>query len=162
MWDPDHLLADPSFGEPIADPGTEPTAGPLVCVALNYSWRAILAGCALQVCQPPSWAITDPDLLADVLRRSMDLLYLVATAGPCVQSATVDITILTGNAYAEATVTFPQAYGDTARVVVSESTGLYIASVSSSSSTGCVMRITARFNVLVDSTATVTWMAQGE
>lgn len=84
MYNPRCTQAEPSFREPLADPGTEPLSGPLVCISVSKSWLAILAGCALQVCQPTSWAETDPVLLHDLLDRSYALFLAIALAEECV------------------------------------------------------------------------------
>lgn len=161
MWDPDSERAETSFREPIADPGTEVDASPLVCIFVSQSWQKILAGCALQVCQPPTWAVDDPSALADVVRRGEDLLYRVATAGVCVPSedGVVSITIPAGEATATAAVTFSGTYATAPVVLVSSDNFQLAATVSDRSTTGFTAHLTASVPVTSDTTANVLWGA---
>lgn len=161
MWNPDYSFAVPSFAEPIEDPGTAPESGPWVCIRLSKTWQKILAGCALQVCQPPSWDLSDPDALADVLARSEDLLWLIATAEDCVptQHGHVDITIAAGDGTHSAAITFGTAFLSTPDVVVSCNDVALAATWSSVSTSGVSVHLTAAIPVIVDTTATVTWAA---
>jgi hypothetical protein len=161
VWDPDWFDPEPSFREPLTDPGTEPDAGPLVCIRVSKSWLAILAGCALQVCQPASWDITDPVALADVLNRSMDLLNLVTSAEACLvgEDGTVSITILAGDGQAGMAVTFTGTYTVAPKILVSSDSVALTASYSDVSTSGFTAHLAADVPVIADTTGTVSWAA---
>lgn len=161
MFEPDWQAPEPSFRQSIADPGTEPDAGPLVCVFVSKSWQPILVGCALQVCQPQSWDVSDPTALADLLDRSYKLLLMIALADECVpsESGSVSITIPAGDGTASATVTFTGTYATAPQIVVSCNDITLAATWSDVTSTQFTAHLTASVPVTSDTTATVSWAA---
>lgn len=153
MWEPVQEL--------LPDPGVDPGDAPLWCVSFNPAWLHQILGALLILKEFWAWDVSTLAELYTVVGRATDLIAMFALAGPCVQSGKQLVTITAGNAVGSAIITFPQAYATVANVTASSDSGLYIVSVSGESETGCTLSITARFDVLVDSSATVTWFAQG-
>jgi Concanavalin A-like lectin/glucanases superfamily len=72
-----------SYSEPTAIPSTQPGDAPLVCLQVNASWLPLLAGCAMQLMQPTTWASADPAAVLAALQAAGDLCALVGNAGAC-------------------------------------------------------------------------------
>ena len=72
-----------SYLEAVADPGTEPTADPVICLRINSSWIPYVIGCVLQLSQPATWQV-DTAALPDLLGRVQDLINIIGTSEACV------------------------------------------------------------------------------
>jgi hypothetical protein len=149
-----------SYYSPVDIPVAGPLDAPLRCASINDDWLKYVAGALSQLRLPVAWRYTTNAQL-DAVMGNVDLLIAaIGTAGWCMQSGTVSLTILAGSATQDAHVTFPNAFSSTADVVVSESTGLYIASSSSPSSSGVDVAITSNVPLLANGTALLTWFAR--
>lgn len=149
-----------SFTEPVAPPTGLASDPPLVCVEVAASWVPFIVGALQQLCQPTTWIYADQAALIDILGRVQDLLALIGTAGACMEAGSVSVTIPAGAATGLSVVTFPAAMTAAPIVVVSESTGLYIASADTITSAGFHAHITANVPVIADSIATFSWIAR--
>lgn len=150
-----------SYYSPVDIPTPGPLDVPTRCVPINDDWLKYVAGALSQLRLPVAWRYTTNAQLDAVMGNVDSLIAAVGTADWCMQSGTISLTILAGNATQGAHVTFPNAFASTADVVVSESTGLYIASSSSPSTSGVDVAITSNVPLLVNSTALLTWLAKG-
>lgn len=161
MWNPDWLAPEPSFREPIDDPGTAPSDSPLVCIFVSKSWQALMVGAMLQFTQPASWNVAPGPALNDVLQRGMDLLQMVAFAEVCVPSedGVQSITILAGDGTASVDITFTGTYTAAPVVLVSTDDIELTASVSNRTTTGCTLHLTSDVPVIADTTGNVLWGA---
>ena len=75
MWiDLPNWQAASSFVEPVAPPGVEPDAAPLVCLQLNEAWLPYVIGSLMQLAQPAAWAASSPTALQTVLQQAQDLI----------------------------------------------------------------------------------------
>lgn len=72
-----------SFQQPLADPGVDPTADPLVCIRLNRAWKSYLAGAATQLLMPASWEYADDAALTTIMDRALLVLEAIAFAELC-------------------------------------------------------------------------------
>lgn len=149
-----------SYYSPVDIPSVAPDAAPLRCAPINDDWLKYVAGALSQLRLPVAWRYTTNAQLDQVMYWADLLIATVGTADWCMQSGTVSLTILAGAATAGVHVTFPSAFASTADVVVSESTGLYIASSSSPSSSGVDVAITSNVPLLANGTAELTWIAK--
>ena len=161
MWDPDEDEAHSSFTAPADDPGTEPDAAPLICISVNASWLSLLAGCAMQLCQPLAWNTTDPVLLADLLSRAQILVNLIGLASACqvIERGVVDVTIPAGYGKGETVVTFPTPYSAAPTVVVGTDNYQLNPSWASVSDTGFTAELSVNVPQRADITAQVSWLA---
>lgn len=160
MYEPQAgTFARGSFREPVVPPTTGSLDLPLACLTVNTSWLPYIMGALQQLSLPSTWVVADDTALWDILARVQDLLGQWGNSEACRQMGIQSITIPSGSATATHVVTFPTAFDDSPAVVASESTGLYIASVDSTSTTTVTLRITASVPVIVDSPAVVSWIA---
>ena len=161
MYDPDWSRYNiGSFREAVNPPHGLFDAAPTVCVEVASAWLPYIVGALSQLAQPSTW-ITDTDVaLWDVLGRVQDLIEAVGTAGACMQAGTQPMDVSAGNAEAVIVVTFPQPFTVPPVVVVSESTGVLIASASSVSLTQFTLSITANVPTIVDMPSVVSWVAR--
>jgi hypothetical protein len=164
MWLPDDPFFEhrPSFLEPQTPPSAGPQAGTLYCVEVPGEYLPLMTGALAQLLQASAWNTTDPTVLATTRGYITTLLALIGNAGQCMQAGTQSVTITATNAVGTHAITFPVAFASAPVVVGIESTGQYIASIDPTTitTTGFTAKITARFAVLVDSSATVAWMAR--
>lgn len=149
-----------SYYQPSPIPLVGPGDSPLVCAPINIKWRKYVAGAMSQLRLPVAWEYTTTAELDQVMYWVDELIASVGNADWCMQSGTVSLTILAGTATQGAHVTFPNLFASTADVVVSESTGLYVASSSSPSSSGVDVAITSNVPLLANGSATLTWLAR--
>lgn len=159
LWNEQLEFAKPSFEEPVPDPGTDPTAGPLVCVQFNHEWLQYVCGCLLQLCQPPSWAITDPTALGAALVNATKLLNLFASAELCVptENGIITLTILAGEGSVSQPIVFANTYAAPPVVVVSSnSEGIY-ASWSAVTTTGFTLTLACATPTPVDISCVGSW-----
>ena len=161
MWIPEQVRGPrSSFPVPVPDPGTEPLTGPnLVCVEFDQAWAKYAAGAISQLVQPTTWRGTDAQVL-DLQARATELLTAIGNAQVCMEAGRVLVTISAGAAVGTVDVTFPMEFPDIPVVVVSENSGIYIASANSVATTGFAAHLTAAEEVLVDSSATLSWLAR--
>lgn len=83
MWDPESRYARTSYNEPLPDPGTNLVGAAVVCAQIPATAIPYLIGSLLQLAQPPTWAITDPTRMSEVLGQVTDLIVALGTAGAC-------------------------------------------------------------------------------
>lgn len=83
MWDPESRYARSSYTEALPDPGTDLVGATMVCAQLPATAIPYMIGSLLQLLQPPTWAITDPTRMAEVLGQVTDLIVALGTAGAC-------------------------------------------------------------------------------
>lgn len=83
MWDPESRYARTSYRESLPDPGTDLVGATMVCAQFPASAIPYITGSLLQLLQPPTWAITDPSRMSEVLGQVTDLIVALGTAGPC-------------------------------------------------------------------------------
>lgn len=148
-----------SFREAVVPPTTASSDLPLACLSVNKDWLPYIEGALQQLALPSTWIVADDTALWDILARVQDLLGDWGNSEACRQMGTQDITIVAGDATATHTLTLPQPFSTAPVAVVSESTGIYIASVEATTETTLTLRLTASVPVIVDSTATVSWIA---
>lgn len=85
MWQPeDQEWAIGSFIAPVALPGADPDADPLLQVVFNASWLPYICGSLMQLVQIPTWATSNPTALALVQAQATDLIALFGAAMPAV------------------------------------------------------------------------------
>jgi hypothetical protein len=149
-----------SYYSPVDIPTAHPGDAPLRCAPINDDWLKYVAGSLSQLRLPVAWRYTMNAQLDGVMYDVDALIATIGTADWCMQSGTVSLTILAGSATQGAHVTFPNAFASTADVVVSESTGLYVASSSSPSMSGVDVAITSNVPLLANGTSTLTWFAR--
>jgi len=149
-----------SYYSPVDIPVAGPLDAPLRCASINDEWLKYVAGALSQLRLPVAWRYTTNAQLDDVMGDVDVLIAAIGAADWCMQSGTVSLTILAGNATQGAHVTFPHSFASTADVVVSESTGLYVASSSSPSASGVDVAITSNVPLLANGTALLTWLAR--
>ncbi len=160
MYDPiAGRLPRGSFSEPVVPPTTGSLDLPLACLQVNRDWLPYIEGALQQLALPSTWIVADDNALWDILSRVQDLLGEWGNSEACLQMGTQEITIGSGTATATHVVTLPQPFTVAPVAVVSESTGLYIASVDGTTESTVTLRITASVPVIVDSTALVSWIA---
>lgn len=149
----------PSFTQAVPAPSTDPGSGPLICVHFNQEWLPVVLGALLQLCQPPSWAVDDPDALNTVLGRATLLLDMFGQAELCpvTEDGIVTLTITAGNASASTTITFVQTYATAPLVDCSCDNPDLISSWSDVSTTGATLTITAATPVTESTSADVSW-----
>ena len=149
-----------SYYSPVDIPPNGPSDAPLRCAPINDNWLQYVAGALSQLRLPVAWRWTTNAQLDQVMYWVDELIGTIGTAEWCMQSGTVSLTILAGSATQSSHVTFPNAFATTADVVVSEDTGLYIASAASPSMSGVDVAITSNVPLLANGTATLTWLAR--
>ena len=163
LWDEDMALYGPrpSFVEPVADPGTDPAVGPLVCVHFNREWLPVVLGSLLQLCQPPSWAVDDADALNGLLGRATGLLDLfgAAEACPVIEAGTVSGTVAARTPYVDSDVSFAQTYSGNPTVVATGVTDKLNVTVQAISGTGCTLRLSFDTEVVGDTAVSANWLA---
>lgn len=161
MYDPDFARYNRgSFAEPVPTPPGSAFDAPTVCLEVAASWLPYITGALSQLAQPSTW-ITDTDMsLWDILGRVQDLIAAIGEAGACMQAGTQALTVTAGNAAAVIGVLFPTPFSVAPVVVVSESTGLLIASVETVAATGFTASITANVPTSVDMPCLVSWLAR--
>jgi hypothetical protein len=162
VWEPNFSEPEPSYFVPIPDPGTEPDAEPTVCIRINKLWAPILAGCAMQVAQPPSWAVTDPALLDDLLARAQVLVNIIGLAVACVneEDGTEALTILAGNGTVSFVLTFTKTYLTAPVVLVSTNDIALTASWSAVNLTTVTLHLTSSVPVVADTVGIVSYLVR--
>jgi len=160
MYEPQTgTFARGSFREAVVPPTTASSDSPLVCLSVNADWLPYIEGALQQLALPSTWIVADDTALWDILSRVQDLIGQWGNSEVCRQMGTQEIIIESGTATATHVVTLPEPFSVAPVAVVSESTGLYIASVDSTTETTVTLRLTASVPVIVDSAATVSWIA---
>ena len=149
-----------SYYSPVDIPSSAPGDSPLRCAAVNDDWLKYVAGALSQLRLPVAWRYSTNAELDQVMYWVDELIGNIGTADWCMQSGTVSLTILAGTATVGSHVTFSNAFATSPDVVVSESTGLYVASSSSPSTSGVDVAITSNVPLLANGTATLTWHAK--
>jgi len=92
VWVPlDNWEAQSSFSEPVAPPGTEPDAAPLVCVSFNQTWLPFVIGSLMQLVQPAAWNAS-PSAVLTVLDQATLLLERFGTAEVCMPPVQFQLT----------------------------------------------------------------------
>lgn len=151
----------PSFTQQVAPPDTDPGAGPLLCVHFNQAWRPVVMGALLQLCQPPSWAETDPAALNTVLARATELLELFGEAGLCpvMESGTLGGTVAARTPSLDISVAFSQTYGAAPVVLATSRTDKLDVAVIALSETGATFRLSFDTEVVDDTAVAANWLA---
>jgi len=161
LWADGYAALEPvsSFKCGVADPGTDPTDGPLVCVHFNKEWLPLVLGSLLQLCEPVSWAITDPGTLADVLGRATELLNLFGQAGLCPvqEDGVLALTIPAGDASVSGDIVFSLTYATPPLVDCSGDNPDLIATWGDVTTFGFTLTITAATPVVTATMANVSW-----
>lgn len=160
MWDPEALYPRSAFLQAITPPTGGPQDPPTVCVELAASWVEYINAALWALGEQAAVVVANPAALADWQGRLTALMLALATAVECMEAGTVAVTITAGNAEGTTAVVFPTAFSAIPVVVVSESTGDYIASTDSVTETGFNADLTAPTPVIADSTATISWVAR--
>jgi hypothetical protein len=150
-----------SFTQPVADPGIDPGVGPLICVHFNRDWLPVVLGALLQLCQPPSWDVDDPDDLNTVLGRATALLNAFSEAELCpvMESGTLSGTILSRTPYLDIPVTFVQTYSGAPVVIASSLTDKMDVTIGDLTATGCTFRLSFDTEVVSDTAVAANWIA---
>lgn len=150
-----------SFTQKVADPGIDPGVGPLICVHFNREWLPVVLGALLQLCQPPSWDVDDPDALNLVLGRATALLNAFSEAELCpvMESGTLGGTILSRTPYLDIPVVFTQTYSGAPVVLATSLTDKMDVSVVDLTATGCTFRLSFDTEVVSDTDVAANWMA---
>lgn len=161
MYDPlSYPRPRSSFVEPVRTPAGSPLDPPTVCVELAAAWLPYVVGALTQLCLPTTWITTNDAALIDILSRVQDLIDAVGTAGACMQAGQHVVTIAAGGAVGAYSVVFVQPFAVAPVVVVSESSGLYIASMRNVTVDGCDLVATANVDQRADATTTVSYIAR--
>jgi len=148
-----------SFAEPVLPPSTGSADSPTICLSLNSEWLPYVLGALQQLCLPTTWVVADDTALWDILGRVQDLLGTWGNPEECQQMGTQAMVIPSGAATVTHVVTFPNPFSVAPVVVVSESTGDYIASVDSTTEETATVRVTANVPVIADSATLLSWVA---
>lgn len=166
LWEESWVAGQPipSFRAGIADPGTDPSAGPLFCAHFNQAWKPLILGSLLQLCQPLSWAITDEAALEDVLGRATKLLNMFGEAGLCevIEVGVVSGTIASRTPYLDIDVVFTKTHTSTPTVVTGSLTDKLVVTVSAITETGCTVRLAFDTEVVSDTAASANWLAYSD
>lgn len=150
----------PSFVEPVPVPAGSPLDPPTVCVEIAANWVPYVLGGLLQLALPTTWITTSDADQLDILGRVQDLLDAIGTAGACMQAGGHLVTIPAGSATGAYSVVFAQPFPSAPIVVVSENSGLYIASMRNVTLAGCDLVATANVDQVADVTTTVSYIAR--
>lgn len=161
LWEEGLANAEPSFRVPIPDITSDPASGPYVSVQFNQDWLLAVCGCILQLCQPPSWAVSDPTELAAVLERATALINIFMGAeGNVVQEiGTASGTILAGTNTVLVPITFSLSHSSPPIVIVSGKDLETLAWVSDITETTCNVHMTVATNVVADTPSSLDWAA---
>lgn len=166
LWAEDWVALEPgpSFKSGITDPGTDPSAGPLFCAHFNQAWKPLILGSLLQLCQPLSWAISDPAALEDVLGRATKLLDMFGEAGLCevIEVGVVSGTIASRTPYLDIDVVFTKTHASTPTVVTGSLTDKLVVTVSAITETGCTLRLAFDTEVVADTAVLANWLAYSD
>lgn len=166
LWVENSIAREPqaSFPAGIADPGTDPSAGPLFCAHFNQNWKPLVLGCLLQLCQPLSWAITDEAALEDVLGRATKLLNMFGEAGLCevIETGVVSGTIASRTPYLDVDVLFAKTHTSIPTVVTGSLTDKLVVTVSAITETGCTLRLAFDTEVVSDTAVLANWLAYSD
>lgn len=166
LWEDNWVTGQPipSFRAGIADPGTDPEAAPLFCAHFNQAWKPLILGSLLQLCQPLSWAITDPAALDNVLGRATKLLNMFGEAGLCevIEVGVVSGTIASRTPYLDVDVVFAKTHTSTPTVVTGSLTDKLVVTVSAITETGCTLRLAFDTEVVDDTTVLANWLAYSD
>lgn len=156
----ERYAARTSYVRPVSLPSGDPGAPPTVGVEIAAEWIPYICGSLTQLLLPTTWDTADPATLITVLERVADLIALIGTAGPSMQSGTVTLTIAAGDASASGLVTFPSPFSSTPVVVTSADTGQVVAAAAAVSDTAVVLSVTAAVPALATTNVVVSWLAR--
>jgi hypothetical protein len=163
LWDGERaaFAPKPSFTQAVAAPSTDPGSGPFICAHFNREWLPVVLGALLQLCQPPSWAVDDPDTLNTVLGWATELLNLFSEAGACptMESGTISGTVASRTPYVDLPVVFANTYATAPVVVATSLTARCDVTVSDISTTGCTFRLSFDTEVVADTDVAANWFA---
>ena len=161
MYDPDFAKYNRgSYPGPVATPTGSWDTAPTICIEVSVAWVPYITGALSQLAQPTTWVHDTDTALWDVLGRVQDLIEAIGTAGACMRSGVQNVTILSGNAVGTIGVLFSAPFLAVPVIVVSESTGDFIASAGNVTLTGFDLSITANVNTIVDMPSLVSWVAR--
>lgn len=151
----------PSFVESVSDPGTDPEEGPFVCVQFNQAWLPFVCGALLQLCQPPTWGLTNSSDPSGVLARATKLLNLFGLAGACevTQRGIVPLTIPNGDAVVSTPITFPTPFPAIPIVIVATDNPDLVPAWSGVTPEGMTVELSAAVDVTEDTAGILSWVA---
>jgi hypothetical protein len=86
MWrDSPYAIPIGSFRVPVPVPGVDPDKNTDVKICVNSAWIPYIAGSLMQLLLQATWDTSDPDVLALAQQRATNLIFMFASALPCVE-----------------------------------------------------------------------------